>query len=290
MELHHLRYVRAVVRTGSVTAAAEAEFVAQPSVSKQLRQLERELGVPLFHRVGRRVVPTEAAVALADCADRVFDEIDAAIAAVSGPDSARGGSLRMCATETVTDNLLPPALAELRRRYPQCHIRVEMLGTDDAVQRVLADEFDMAIVILPLADSRLEITSLLREEVLLAVPLSHRWARTGRVELPKALAEPDLLLSMPGLGLRAMVDEAARTAGIELNTNFELRSQQAILSLVASGGGIAFSPRMSLAGRTDVAWLELEPRMEREIGWVRRKGRHLPMIATELLEQVSGFR
>ena len=115
MELHHLRYLRAVVRTGSVTAAAEAEFVSQPSVSKQLRLLERELGVPLFHRVGRKVVPTEAAVALANCADRVFDEIAATVAAISGPESAGGGALRVCATETITDNLLPPALAGFAR-------------------------------------------------------------------------------------------------------------------------------------------------------------------------------
>ncbi len=86
MELHQLRYLRAVVRSGSVTAAAEAEFVAQPSVSKQLRLLERELGVPLFHRVGRKVVATDAALALADCADRVFDDLAATVAAVSGPE------------------------------------------------------------------------------------------------------------------------------------------------------------------------------------------------------------
>lgn len=283
MELHHLRYLRAVVRTGSVTAAAEAEYVAQPSVSKQLRALERELGVPLFHRVGRKVVPTDAAVALADCADRVFDEIAATLAAVSGPDSALGGSLRMCATETVTDNLLPPALAELRLRYPRCHILVEMLGTDDAIERILADEFDLAIVVLPLFDSRLEVQPLLTEEILLAVGPDHRWAREGRVALRDALAEPNLLLSMPGLGLRAMVDEAARDAGIELQTTFEIRSQQAILALVASGGGIALSPRMSVEGRDDVVALELDPPLQREVGWIRRKGRHLPRIAEELL-------
>lgn len=283
MELHHLRYLRAVVRTGSVTAAAEAEYVAQPSVSKQLRALERELGVPLFHRVGRKVVPTDAAVALADCADRVFDEIAATLAAVSGPDSALGGSLRMCATETVTDNLLPPALAELRLRYPRCHILVEMLGTDDAIERILADEFDLAIVVLPLFDSRLEVQPLLTEEIMLAVGRDHRWAREGRVALRDALAEPNLLLSMPGLGLRAMVDEAARDAGIELQTTFEIRSQQAILALVASGGGIALSPRMSVEGRDDVVALELDPPLQREVGWVRRKGRHLPRIAEELL-------
>lgn len=284
MELHHLRYLRAVVRTGSVTAAAEAEYVAQPSVSKQLRALERELGVPLFHRVGRKVVPTDAAVALADCADRVFDEIAATLAAVSGPDSALGGSLRMCATETVTDNLLPPALAELRLRYPRCHILVEMLGTDDAIERILADEFDLAIVVLPLFDSRLEVQPLLTEEIMLAVGRDHRWAREGRVALRDALAEPNLLLSMPGLGLRAMVDEAARDAGIELQTTFEIRSQQAILALVASGGGIALSPRMSVEGRDDVVALALDPPLQREVGWIRRKGRHLPRIAEELLD------
>jgi DNA-binding transcriptional LysR family regulator len=283
MELHHLRYVRAVVRTGSVTAAAEAEFVAQPSVSKQLRALEREVGVPLFHRVGRRVVPTDAAVTLADCADRVFDELAAAVAAISGPESPRGGSLRMCATETVSDHLLPPALAELRRRYPGCHIRAEMLGTDDAVQRVLSDEFDLAIVVLPLADSRLEVTPLLGEDVLLALPAGHRWAGDTPVEIGEILAEPDLILSMPGLGLRAMVDDAAARLGTVPRTNFELRSQQAILALVASGGGIAFSPRMSLSGRGDLAFAPIDPPLRRQIGWVRRRGRHLPRIAEELL-------
>lgn len=90
MELHHLRYLRSVVRTGSVTAAAEAEFVAQPSVSKQLRLLERELGVPLFHRVGRKVVPTDAAFALASLADRVFDDIASTLGDIAGTDSAYG--------------------------------------------------------------------------------------------------------------------------------------------------------------------------------------------------------
>lgn len=283
MELHHLRYLRAVVRTGSVTAAAESEFVAQPSVSKQLRGLEKELGVPLFHRVGRRVVPTDAALALADCADRVFDEITTTLAMVSGPNSTLGGSLRMCATETVSDNLLPNALGELRRRFPGCHILVEMLGTDDAVHRVLADEFDLAIVVLPLVDSRLDVEVILTEDVLLAVGREHRWANQHDVAVSEALAEPNLLLSMPGLGLRAMVEEAAHDAGLALNATFELRSQQAILALVASGGGIALAPSMSVRNREDVVAVPLNPPLARQIGWVKRKGRHLPRIAEELL-------
>lgn len=287
MELHQLRYLRAVVRSGSVTAAAAAEFVAQPSVSKQLRLLERELGVPLFHRVGRKVVPTDAAVALADCADRVFDDLAATVAAISGPDSVRGGSLRMCATETVTDHLLPPALTELRRRFPGCHVRVEMLGTDDAVARVLADEVDLAVVALPLADSRLDIHLLLEEEVLLAVPRGHRWSELERVPMEEVLAEPGLLLSMPGHGLRALVDEASRRAGTEVVGRIELRSQAALLAMVAAGGGVAFAPRMAVVGRSDVAAVPVEPGLSRQVGWVRRKGRHLPAIGVELLRLVG---
>lgn len=287
MELHHLRYLRSVVRTGSVTAAAAAEFVAQPSVSKQLRQLEREIGVPLFHRVGRKVVPTDAAFALADLADRVFDDIASTLGEISGPDSSHGGSLRLCATETVSDNLLPPILAELRKRYPRSHIQVEMLGSDDAIQRVLDDEFDLAIVVLPVADSRLEVEELLHEDVLLVLPAGHRWARRKNVTMTEALTDPALLLSMPGLGLRTMVDAAARDAGAPLRANLEMRSQQAILSLVASGGGIAFAPRMSVVHRSDLVALPIEPPQTRRIGWVRRRGRHLPPIGVELLDALA---
>lgn len=284
MELHQLRYLRAVVRTGGVTSAAEEEHVAQPSVSRQVALLERELGVPLFHRVGRRVVPTEAGLRMAECAGRVLDDLASTAAALAGPDSAVGGSLRICATETACDHLLPPAIAALSARYPQARVSVEMLGTDDAIQRVLADDVDLAIVVLPLADSRLEIHPLLEEDVLLAMPPRHPWARRRRFPLlEEALAEPGLLLSMPGHGLRAQVEEEAQKAGIELAGRVELRSQQALLALVAAGGGMTFAPRISVQGREDVTAMVTIPGLRRQLGWVRRKGRHLPRLGEELL-------
>jgi len=287
MELHQLRYLRAVVRSGSVTIAAETEFVSQPSVSKQLRLLEKEFGVPLFHRVGRRVIATEAGEALADCADRIFDDLSATVASVSGPDSVSGGTLRMCATETVVDNLLPPALTKLRAQYPRSHIRIEMLGTGDAVTQVLANEVDLAIVALPLADIRLEVNVLLEEDVLLAVPRQHPWAKRAFVTMNEVLKEPGLLLSMPGHGLRALVDEASQRLGIRPVQGLELRSQAALLAMVSEGGGVAFAPRMTVAGRKDVVALQLLPGLTRQVGWTRRRGRHLPAIGAELLRLLS---
>lgn len=285
MQLHQLRYLRAVIRTGSVTAAAQSEHVAQPSISKQLRLLEHELGTPLFHRVGRRVVPTDAALALADCADRVFDDLAATVDLIAGPAGTAGGSLRLCATETLTNNLLPAALSIIRAESPSARIRVEMLGTDDAIARVVADEFDLALLVLPLRDSRLDVHSLRREPILLAVAPGHPWAAEPRsaVAVEAALGAQNLLLSMPGHGLRSQVEEVANAHGIALEAWIELRSVQALLAMVASGGGIAFVPAMSVAGRTDVVGLPLDPPLDREVGWVRRPGRHLPAIALRLL-------
>jgi len=290
VQLHQLRYLRAVIRAGSVTAAAQAEHVAQPSISKQLRLLEQELATPLFHRVGRRVVPTEAALTLADCADRVFDDLSATASLIADPGSAVGGTLRLCATETLTDNLLPAALSIIRAESPTARIRVEMLGTDDAIGRVVADEFDLALLVLPLRDSRLEVHSLRTEPILLAVAPSHPWAAAPRSPVPieSALTAPGLLFSMPGHGLRSQVEEAANARGIGLEARIELRSVQALLAMVATGGGIAFVPAMSLAGRTDVAGLPLDPPLDREVGWVRRPGRHLPVIGLRLLALLRG--
>lgn len=108
-----------------------------------------------------------------------------------------------------------------------------MLGSDDAIQRVLDDEFDFAIVVLPVVDSRLEVEPLLREDVLLVVPPEHSWAGRPSVRMAEALADPALLLSMPGLGLRAMVDAAARDGGGPLRANLEMRSQ----AILARGFG-----------------------------------------------------
>ncbi|MCC7363492.1 MAG: LysR family transcriptional regulator [Dehalococcoidia bacterium] len=287
MELQQLRYLRAAVRLGSVTRAAEAEHVAQPSVSKQLRALEREVGVPLFHRVGRRIIPTDAGLRLADTADHVLRELEEAAGALAG-ESGKPQSLAICATETVVDHLLPAAIAGLMAEHPGLRLSVEMLGTEAAVARLLADEADFAIAVLPVADARLEVHTLLDEDVLLAVPRGHSWAGRAGVPLSEALAAGELLLSMRGLGLRATVEAEAARWGVALAGRLELRSQQALLALVAAGAGIAFAPRMALAGRADVVAVRTEPVLRRSLGWMRRRGRYLPPAAFDLVERCRG--
>jgi DNA-binding transcriptional LysR family regulator len=286
MELQQLRYLHAVVRTGSVTAAAAAEYVSQPSVSKQIRQLERELGVPLFYRAGRRLFPTEAGHALADMAERFFDDLASTKAQITDPGEGEGSFVRICATETVSDYLLPGALAAWQARFPRAAVSVEMLGSEAAVAEVIDGNADLAFVVLPIQDSRLEIGELLEEDVLLAVAPGHPWAARDTIGFDELMAEPRLLLSMRGIGLRSLVEAEASLRGIEPAGRIEMRSLHGMLAMVARGAGIALAPAMAFDGRTDVRRISIDPPLQRRVGSAHRKGRRLSPVTQALLDLV----
>lgn len=287
MELQQLRYLRSVVRTGSVTAAAEAEFVAQPSISKQLRQLERELGIPLLHRVGRGVEPTEAAIALAELTDRILDDLASTVAHFKEPGDGTGSTLRVAATETASDYLLPRVFAAWRREFPGARLSVEMLGTDAVVTEVLDGRVDIGVVALPLIDARLEVMDVLDEEVFAVVPRAHPLASHKTVKLDDVLVSEELLLSMRGRGLRALVEQTATREGVQLSSRTEIRSMHAILAMVAAGAGIALAPAMAMQDRDDVLPLRLEPPLRRRLGVTWRRGRQLSGVTRRFVALLS---
>jgi DNA-binding transcriptional LysR family regulator len=144
---------------------------------------------------------------------------------------------------------------------------------------------DLAIVVLPLADSRLDIHPLFEEEILLAVPPSHTWAARDAVPLAEALARPDLLLSMPGHGLRGQIEREAQALGLRLEGRLDLRSQRALLEMVARGAGVCFAPRIStheFARRLHA--VSLAPPLTRQIGWIARRGRRVPPVGMLLID------
>ena len=198
--------------------------------------------------------------------------------------------MRVCATETLVNFLLPAALSRLRHELPAASVRVEMLGTADVVAHVLTDEVDFGLLPLPLVDSRVEVQHLLAEDILAVVPPTHAWASRQRIDLAALIGAPDLLLSMPGMGLRAQLDTAAHSLGVVVSGSIEIRSQQALLTLVAAGSGVALAPAMCLAGRRDVRGLPIEPPMRREIVWIRRRGRHISAPGMRLLDLLSATR
>ena len=176
-------------------------------------------------------------------------------------------------------------MAALHRRFPGLEVSAEMLGTDDAVALLRDGLVDLALVTLPLPEPDLAVEPLFSEDIVLLVPAGDGLARRRSVALAE-LAGRELLLSMPGHGLRAQVEAACRRAGFVPRAALEVRSQEALIRLVEQGAGLAFAPRLCLRRpRPGVHVCALRgPALRRGIGWARRRDRYVPRAARELVE------
>src|SRR5438445_13894029 len=184
MELQQLRYFVAVAETRKFTTAARDLHVAQPSVSKQIRKLETELGAVLLERGRAGVALTDAGAILLPWARRVLADLDGARSEVAGLATLERGRLSVGATPSLSTVLLPRVPAAFHSEHPGVTLTVVEAGSRDLVDHLASGDLDLALVILPVPREALfETTPLLKEELVLAVAKRHPLAkrRTARV-------------------------------------------------------------------------------------------------------------
>ena len=227
-----LRAFEAVTRTGSFTKAAERLHVTIPAVSLQVRQLEREHGVRLFDRIGRRVRLTPAGEALRQYAER----------ALQGTGDFNGTRLRLAATPTAAGYYLAPFWKRLRRRYPGLQLEVSVHNTRTVRQRLLALEDDLGMLGGATEDGTLIVRPFARDTMMAIVSREHPWAKRKAVTL-KALGREPLILREPGSAGRETVERALRSAGIEPRAVMEMTSTEAIKQAVEANGGVGILAR-----------------------------------------------
>ncbi|WP_328469763.1 LysR family transcriptional regulator [Actinoplanes sp. NBC_00393] len=243
MELRQLSYVEAVARYGGFTRAAERLHVAQSAVSAQIRALEAELGLALFARTTRKVALTPAGELFVARARRVLAELDGARTEIHEITSVVNGRVSLGATAALGPYDLPQALARFRDRFPGIALRLRS-GLLTGLLGAL-DEGELDLVVGPLyADlpARFDALPLVDEQLLLALPLGHPLARAGRLTLGEARDEP--FVSLPrGLGLRWILEDAARSAGFAPRVEFEAAGAAGIRELIAAGLGVGLLSR-----------------------------------------------
>src|SRR5262245_56532997 len=176
MELHQLRYFAAVAQAGNFTRAAEKCHVSQPSLSQQIQKLERWLRQPLFHRLGRKAVLTDAGRLLLDRATAILAGVEDAERRLRAGDDAYGGRLAVGAIPTIAPYVLPPTLEGFSRRCPRAELIVREAVTSALLPALVDGELDLALAALPIEDPHLESEPLLTEPLLLALPVGHRLA------------------------------------------------------------------------------------------------------------------
>jgi DNA-binding transcriptional LysR family regulator len=272
MDLRQLRYALAVVDEGTFTAAAAACFVAQPSLSHAIAGLERELGVPLFDRLGRRVALTaagEAFVPAARDALRAMDTVRAEVEAVAG---VVAGHLDLVALPTLAVDPVTPLVGRFRRAHPGVVVRLAHPdSTGELLDRVRTGDSELGITELPVPHDRIVSRPLLRQELVAVLPPGSE--APDRLDAAALAARP--MITMPvGTSTRDALDAALAGSGAGIETAVETDQREAIGPLVLAGAGASLLPRpMADAVAAQGAVIApLDPPLWREIGIVHRTG------------------
>jgi DNA-binding transcriptional LysR family regulator len=247
MNRNHLALFEAVARCGSITRGAAAARVSQPAVSKQIAELEAELGVRLLDRLPRGCRLTEAGAVLAGHARRwlaVEEEAERAIGEIRG---LRRGRLAIGASLTIAGYLLPDILAAFRREHPAIELRVE-IGNTDMIQSLLSDGSVEVGLTEGVEDSdELQSSVFSHDELVVVAPGGHPLLRKGRRVTVRDVCREPLILREEGSGTRAVVEQALRRRGVTPEPFLSLASPEAIKNCVAAGMGLAIVSRLIVA-------------------------------------------
>ncbi|MGW5739246.1 MULTISPECIES: LysR family transcriptional regulator [Streptomyces] len=245
MQFQQLLYFVAVAETRHFTRAAEQVHVSQPSLSQQVRALEKELGAELFSRARGNIALTDAGEALLPLARRILADADTARIEVQELAQLRRGRIRLGATPSVCTGLLPEVLRAFHDRHPGIQLLLEEGGSHDLVRELARGALDLAVVVLPLPSPSPALTTveLLREDL---VVVSSPDARPfgGKAVRVADLQRERLVMFRHGYDLRELTVAACRAEGFEPEFAVEGGEMDAVLGFVRAGLGVAVVPRM----------------------------------------------
>jgi LysR family hydrogen peroxide-inducible transcriptional activator len=290
MEMHQLRYVVAVARTGTFSRAAEQCHVAQPSLSQQIQKLENELGEKLFDRMKREAKLTSHGEAFLRRAVRILEEVDAAKREATDARDLLRGKLTVGVLPTIAPYLLPGVMAEFVEKFPGVEMVIQEDTTARLLKLALAYEIDLALASLPIADERLEVSELFTEELLLALPQGHPLARKRGLKVSDLDGER-LIVMKEGHCLGDQVLGFCERRDFKPAISFRSAQLETIQAMVSSGLGLSLIPAMA-ANRDRENLPEYRslqsPRPERKIVAFWPRQRPPGRAAAEFLKLIRG--
>lgn len=272
----HVRTLQAIARSGSFSRAGETLHLSQPAISHHVRHLERELGVPLLTRRGRRAAPTEAGVILLEHAGRAFKALDEAREAIQRLRGRVAGRVSLGTGATASIYLLPALLRRVRARHPQLELVVVTGNSGEIASGVSRGELDVGIVTLPVPVGRSLQVSLFYVDRLVAIAPPGPRRRVRRPITAAELAREPVILYERGGTIRRVVDDWFRRGHATPNVVMELGNAEATKKLV--GAGLGFSVVSEVAAKAEartgsLSLIPLRPALHRKIGIIRRRDR-----------------
>lgn len=242
-----LKLFLALAETGSVTAAARATHVTQPTASMQLRELTDAVGLPLYEVVSRKVQLTDIGVELAKTARAMVSQWSAFEQVVDGARGLTRGRLRVAVVSTAK-YFMPRLIGGFCKRHPAIDVSIEILNRDGVVARLREDMDDLYIMSTPPQDLQLEDVVFMSNPLVVIAPSGDALLRKGQLELP-ALSAQRFILREGGSGTRMAVDQHFKRVRFQPKVRLELGSNEAIKEAVAGGLGLGVISSHALHGR-----------------------------------------
>ncbi len=282
MELRQLQYFVEVAKKQHVTQAAEELHVAQSAVSRQIHQLEEELGVKLFVQQGRNLSLTPVGHMFLERADAILTDLHRAVHAVQEFMDPELGEVRIGFPHSLGVNMVPRIISTFRQEHPNVRFRFKQGKYNVLIQAVLCGEVDLAFISpCPQKHDQLTGEVLLTEEIFATLPPNHILAGERSIKLEQLKNEPFVLFG-EGYSLRPIVWEACRNAGFTPKISFEGEETDTIRGLVAAGMGVSLLPDLALkdcSGLQPVKVKIADQKVTRTIGIIRRSNEKLPTVA-----------
>lgn len=272
MELRHVRYLLAVADHGNFTRAAESLHISQPTLSQQIKQLERALRVQLLDRSGRAVRLTDAGQVYAEHARRALRDLDAAERAVHDVQDLTRGQLRVAMTPTITAYLIGPVVHRFRAAHPAVTVTVVETTQDRIEEGLLADDLDLGIAFAGAHVAGIESEALFTEDLSVVSGPGHvLLGRSGRLPLHELAQHPLALLSRD-FATRVHIDRYFAENRIDPRIALEANSISALLEFVRGGSLATVLPDAITLAQPELEPLGVDPALpSRTVELLRRR-------------------
>lgn len=289
--LRQLQIFEAIARLGSFTRAAEELYLAQPTVSTQIKRLTEAVEMPLFDYVGRGVQLTEAGRALLDAARQVFDALDRVEMKVADLKGLKQGYLRL-GVITIAKYFAPEALGAFCQKYPGVEVSLKVTNRERLLQRLARHEDDLYILgRVPPAEFDIEAIPFAPNPLYVMAHPTHPLARSKRISLDQ-LTEEYFIMRERGSGTRATVERLFASKGLKPRVRMELGSNEAIKHAIVGKLGISVLSLHTVsleAGSAPLVILDVEGfPIERQWNAVYPKRKQLSVAASAFLEFLQG--
>ncbi|RNB74449.1 LysR family transcriptional regulator [Brevibacillus panacihumi] len=290
MELRQLEYFTAICKEMHFSRAAENLCTTQSNLSQQIKFLENELGLPLFDRIGKRIMLTEAGKILLEQSQIIFEHVDYAKRAISDLKRMEGGKLDIGILPGDGDLLFDALLIDFHKTYPKLSISVT--ETMDVYEQVLNGMRDLGVTTVPVnPDDRISIIPLFHEEFALAIRPDHPLAKAKAVPFDQ-LQQLKMVMFGSGHQITKVIEAYCQEKGIALDTPIVTSTLSTLLSLVDQGIGASILPRMLLDYINHdniVAVKLLNPTPSQDICIIYRKDKFMGQAAKIFIKELQSF-